>query len=456
MNLAGITMNPTDSSTKPSPTPDSSTNHHQKTHRNLANTMNLAGINKNVTNTMNLAGITMNPTDSSKNPPDSSTNQSESSTNPSDSSIINDIDENHLIEVDLVTEGDLPEDEDEDATVKEVHDSMKSPRPTLYEHSETPGGSVYWVPHVDERITVPEEGKSYDTIDEAIEMYSNYAEAGGFQIKKAGKKTTKSGIVTLKYLMCNKEGAPRHVNIDTLDAKHSGQQKRQTTIHDLKREEGCEMFVIRDKNPWVYRKINKELEKEQAEEEETKAKREFLDYKNRDINVIPEQYILRRWTRDIIPPELRRKRNRYGEKNVEIERLTNEATSVVDECLFRLGDKVEKMGDFVEKLKKLRTEVEAEVPNHPSIETGDVIGEHYAISKPDKRTVNNPTKVNNKGNITENERNKRRKSEKEKALGVKKKQKKICGFCGVKTNLHTKTTCPDNPNARKKPRPTVS
>ncbi|PWA57679.1 FAR1 DNA binding domain-containing protein [Artemisia annua] len=108
---------------------------------------------------------------------------------------------------------------------------MKSPRPTLYEHSETPGGSVYWVPHVDERITVPEEGKSYDTIDEAIEMYSNYAEAAGFQIKKAGQKTNKSGIVTLKYLMCNKEGAPRHVNIDTLDAKHSGKQKRQTTIH---------------------------------------------------------------------------------------------------------------------------------------------------------------------------------------------------------------------------------
>ncbi|PWA36814.1 hypothetical protein CTI12_AA596270 [Artemisia annua] len=61
-------------------------------------------------------------------------------------------------------------------------------------------------------------------------------------------------------------------------------------------------------------------------------------------------------------------------KNVEVERLTNEATSVVDECLFRLGDNVEKMGDFVEKLKTLKTKVEAEMQNHPSIETGDVIG----------------------------------------------------------------------------------
>ena len=182
----------------------------------------------------------------------------------------------------------------------------------------------------------------------------------------------------------------------------------------------------------------------------------FCVFKNRDINVIPEQYILRRWTRDIIPPELRRKRNRYGEKNVDVERLTNEATSVMDECLFRLGNNIEKMGDFVEKLKKLRTEVEAEVPNHPSIETGDVIGEHYAISKPKKKTVNNPTKVGNKGNITEKERNKRRKSEKEKALGVKKKQERKCGYCGKKTSLHTKRTCPDNPNAKRKPKPIVS
>ena len=108
---------------------------------------------------------------------------------------------------------------------------MKSPRPTLYEHAETPGGSVYWEPHVQEGIPIPEEGQYYDTIDEALDMYSNYAEAGGFQIKKAGQKTTKSGIVQLKYIMCNKEGAPRHINIDTLDAKNSNKQKRNTTMH---------------------------------------------------------------------------------------------------------------------------------------------------------------------------------------------------------------------------------
>ncbi|PWA57717.1 FAR1 DNA binding domain-containing protein [Artemisia annua] len=182
-------MNPTDSLTKPSPTPTDSSIPPESSKKPPDSSNPSRNHQQTIAGIKTFAGITMNPTDSSKNPPDSSTN-------PSDSSIINDIDENHLIEVHLVTE-----------------DSMKSPRPTLYEHSETPGGSVYWVPHVDEGITVPEEGKSYDTIDEAIEMFSNYTEAGGFQIKKAGQKTTKSGIVTLKYLMFNKEGAPRHVKI---------------------------------------------------------------------------------------------------------------------------------------------------------------------------------------------------------------------------------------------------
>ena len=108
---------------------------------------------------------------------------------------------------------------------------MKSPRPTLYEYTETPGGSEYWEPHVDEGITVPEEGKSYKTIDEALEMYGNYAEAGGFQIKKGGQHTTKSGLVKLKYIHCNKEGAPRHVKIDTLVDKDSDKQKRNTMMH---------------------------------------------------------------------------------------------------------------------------------------------------------------------------------------------------------------------------------
>ncbi|GKE10940.1 FAR1-related sequence 5-like protein [Tanacetum coccineum] len=147
---------------------------------------------------------------------------------------------------------------------------------------------------------------------------------------------------------------------------------------------------------------------------------------NRDINVIPKEYILRRWTRDIIPPDLRRQRNRYGEK-------------IKDEG---------KMGAFVEKLKVLMEEVKANVPNPPSRNTGDVIGGIFSISKPNQFVVQNPTKAINKGEHLK--KGQRLKSGREKALKVRAKPMKVCGYCNEKTNEHTKRTCPKNPKARKK------
>ncbi|PWA85879.1 FAR1 DNA binding domain-containing protein [Artemisia annua] len=250
-------------------------------------------------------------------------------------------------------------------------------------------------------------------------MYGKYAEAGGFKIKKAGQRLTKSGIVQLKYIMCNKEGAPRHINIDTLDAKHSDKQKRNTTMHVT----GCKARIrleldivsrkyklvqfIAEHNHLLIPKEYKHFTKKQRRMTHgekmfvVKAAKNkigptrahnlltsikdilpdtvfYADTYYRDINVIPKQYILRRWTRDIIPPDLRRKRKRYGEK-CKFEKQTNEATCVVDDCLFRLSNNVEKMGAFVEKMKTLKTEVEAEVPNPPSM--GDVIAEYFAIFK---------------------------------------------------------------------------
>ncbi|GJR83806.1 hypothetical protein Tco_0154591 [Tanacetum coccineum] len=147
------------------------------------------------------------------------------------------------------------------------------------------------------------------------------------------------------------------------------------------------------------------------------AKPGFLDicvFKNREINVIPKQYILRRWTRDIIPPDLRRQKNRYGEKNVTIERLTNEANFLVDDTLFLLSKDEGKMGTYVENLKKLLDDVKADMPNPPSRDTGDVIEGIFSITKTNEIEVQNPTKAVNKGEHLK--KGERLKSEREKAI----------------------------------------
>ncbi|GKF97879.1 hypothetical protein Tco_0293700, partial [Tanacetum coccineum] len=59
-------------------------------------------------------------------------------------------------------------------------------------------------PHV-EGIRIPVEEDWYDTVDEAIDMYSKYAEMRGFEVKKSGQRLTKSGVVKHKYIMCNRE-----------------------------------------------------------------------------------------------------------------------------------------------------------------------------------------------------------------------------------------------------------
>ncbi|GKB53731.1 FAR1-related sequence 5-like protein, partial [Tanacetum coccineum] len=106
---------------------------------------------------------------------------------------------------------------------------MRTPRPTLYEQNETPDGSIYWEPHV-EGIPIPVEGTYYDTIDEALDMYTKYTEKSYFEVKKGGQRLTKSRAVQHKYLMCNKEGVPKGINIDTLNLEYN-KQKRNTTTH---------------------------------------------------------------------------------------------------------------------------------------------------------------------------------------------------------------------------------
>ncbi|PWA77975.1 Zinc finger, SWIM-type [Artemisia annua] len=101
------------------------------------------------------------------------------------------------------------------------------------------------------------------------------------------------------------------------------------------------MLRVRDRNATTYRTLYKEKGEEQVQECEKVVEykvlrslkdgsvectcRHFLRFgflcrhafcalKNRDVQMIPEKYILRRWRRDIIPSALRRNTNRYEEK----------------------------------------------------------------------------------------------------------------------------------------------
>ncbi|GKC44717.1 protein FAR1-related sequence 5 [Tanacetum coccineum] len=108
----------------------------------------------------------------------------------------------------------------------------------------------------------------------------------------------------------------------------------------------------------------------------------FYVFKNANVELIQQQYILRRWTKNLILAALRNKRNRYGEKNVVVKNYANEATSIVDHCVHLLSKDEPRLGAFVEKLKSLKKEVEADCPNPPSKNKTDNLEQLVGVPKP--------------------------------------------------------------------------
>ncbi|GKB69752.1 FAR1-related sequence 5-like protein [Tanacetum coccineum] len=110
--------------------------------------------------------------------------------------------------------------------VFEKNNELESDTEDVLHEFANPNAVIEEVTH---KITF--EGTWYDTVDEAIDMYSKYAKMRGFEVKKAGQWLTKSGVVKHKYIMCNRESVPKDINVDTLDPEYSEKQKRNTTTH---------------------------------------------------------------------------------------------------------------------------------------------------------------------------------------------------------------------------------
>nr|GEV63547.1 protein FAR1-related sequence 5 [Tanacetum cinerariifolium] len=127
----------------------------------------------------------------------------------------------------------------------------------------------------------------------------------------------------------------------------------------------------------------------------------FCVFKNANVEMILQQYILRRWTKNLILAALRNKRNIYGEKNVVVENFANDATLIVDHCVHLLSKDEPRLGAFVEKLKSLKKEVDADCPNPLSKNKTDNLEQLVGVLKPPAVYVNNPTvgstKIQNNG-----------------------------------------------------------
>ncbi|GJX10969.1 FAR1-related sequence 9-like protein [Tanacetum coccineum] len=172
------------------------------------------------------------------------------------------------------------------------------------------------------------------------------------------------------------------------------------SITSMSSDEGCTVCTIDEdkvKPVGFPEVIDKENTFENVDEEINLHQKHTGYYKNFKVSCIPDQYILRRWTKDLIPPNLRNKKNRYGEKNEAIEKLAMEGSIILDSCVHMLRNNEPKLYVFINKMKAIKSDLEAELPIVPTRIVFDFVQEFMGVKKPAKVKDKNPTGVRPKG-----------------------------------------------------------
>nr|KAJ0204284.1 hypothetical protein LSAT_V11C500270930 [Lactuca sativa] len=123
---------------------------------------------------------------------------------------------------DAENESEFIDDETYDTIVDDNIDLQKEQSHVTHDYV-SPGGSPYWILIVSDHIK-PKINSTVDSYGATLSMYKNYASESG-TIRK-----TKYDIITQRHLLCNWEGKPRTVKVDTLDPQHYKIQRRKDSF----------------------------------------------------------------------------------------------------------------------------------------------------------------------------------------------------------------------------------
>ncbi|KAI3697309.1 hypothetical protein L6452_30237 [Arctium lappa] len=160
---------------------------------------------------------------------------------------------------------------------------------------------------------------------------------------------------------------------------------------------------------------------------------------NDKVDRIPDRYILRRWTTDLIPVQMQSAHVRYKEGDTEKENSIRDVYTMVDGIISRArNDKslIDKLRDI---LRQFKVEVDTKIPyDDPSQQKKDAIQEHLRVAVPDEVDILPPSGIRNKGCGT----GKRLISASEKVQKRSKKPKRKCAKCGQCAG-HDSRNCPN-------------
>ncbi|XP_023736904.1 protein FAR1-RELATED SEQUENCE 5-like [Lactuca sativa] len=158
---------------------------------------------------------------------------------------------------------------------------------------DSPSGKTkLWKPIVPKEF-MPDVDATYQSLEEAVEMYKLYADKAGFGVML--NTVTRFGDKTIKkmYVVCNKMGKIPNRSTDTLDPEGTGRNKRNSNfrITDCKALIKFERLLMRTNACKIYEfeeKHNHPLETKEERRYSKRARR--LSYKDKEFIVCSSTY----------------------------------------------------------------------------------------------------------------------------------------------------------------------
>ena len=108
----------------------------------------------------------------------------------------------------------------------------------------------------------------------------------------------------------------------------------------------------------------------------------FCVFRIHNIVRIPNPYINRRWTKNVLPPHLLDKRHRYGPCVEETDRIASDVHSTIDECVSLIRNDTDKLSQFRIKVQEWKKQLEDEMPT-PNVDKDALYADLLGVTVPD-------------------------------------------------------------------------
>ncbi|GKE41026.1 FAR1 DNA binding domain-containing protein [Tanacetum coccineum] len=168
----------------------------------------------------------------------------------------------------------------------------------------------------------------------------------------------------------------------------------------------------------------------------------FCVFRIYGIHKIPDVYLNRHWTKNVLPAHLLDKRHRYSPCIKETDTLASQVHQTIEDCISLFRNDSDKLTELLSTVKELKKKLEAETQT-PNVEPNkeDLYADLLGVTVPDKVVIKTPRSIfRSKGT-------RRMKSAAEigKAKTIARTNRKVpfkrrtCSACGGKG--HNKATC---------------